>query len=48
MIKLMYIDLLIKDGDFVFNIGNELILCNNWMSIGQDCVYVIIESGFII
>ncbi|ENA3449159.1 DUF2590 family protein [Yersinia enterocolitica] len=45
MTKSMYIDLLIKDGDFVLNTGNEPTLCNNRISIGQDCVHAIIESG---
>ncbi|MGT3213065.1 DUF2590 family protein [Yersinia enterocolitica] len=45
MTELMYIDLLIKDGDFVLNTGNEPTLCNNRISIGQDCIHAIIESG---
>lgn len=40
-----YIDLLIIDGDFSLNSGNEPILCHNHISIGQDCVHAIIESG---
>ncbi|REL20482.1 DUF2590 family protein [Morganella morganii] len=41
----LYIDLLITDRDFTLNSGNEPVLCDNWVSIAQDCVHAIIESG---
>ncbi|OTA17564.1 phage protein [Xenorhabdus vietnamensis] len=40
-----YIDLLISERDFTLNSGNEPLFCNNRISIGQDCVHAIIESG---
>lgn len=40
-----YIDLLITDRDFTLNSGNEPVLCDNRVSIAQDCVHAIIESG---
>ncbi|MEX0445956.1 DUF2590 family protein [Xenorhabdus sp. SGI246] len=40
-----YIDLLISERDFTLNSGNEPHFCNNRVSIGQDCVHAIIESG---
>ncbi len=40
-----YIDLLITQRDFTLNSGNEPELCNNRVSIAQDCVHAIIESG---
>ncbi|QCT18480.1 DUF2590 family protein [Jejubacter calystegiae] len=40
-----YIDLLITDRDFTLNAGSEPVLCNNRVSIGQDIVHAIIESG---
>ncbi|PWC18246.1 DUF2590 family protein [Brenneria corticis] len=40
-----YIDLLITNRDFNLNTGHEPIVCNNHVSIGQDCVHAIIESG---
>ncbi len=40
-----YIDLLITGRDFTLNAGNEPELCNNRVSIGQDIVHSIIESG---
>lgn len=40
-----YIDLLISERDFTLNTGNEPSLCNNRVSVGQDCVHAIIESG---
>ncbi|MEQ4671817.1 DUF2590 family protein [Providencia manganoxydans] len=40
-----YIDLLITHRDFTLNSGNEPTLCNNRVSIAQDCVHAIIESG---
>ncbi|NXZ86295.1 DUF2590 family protein [Serratia fonticola] len=43
----LYIDLLITDGDFVLGPGNEPTLCNNRVSISQDCVHSIIESGLV-
>lgn len=45
MSDLLYIDLLITNGDFVLNTGNEPVLCNNRQSIGQDVIHSIIESG---
>ncbi|HDU8697351.1 TPA: DUF2590 family protein [Morganella morganii subsp. morganii] len=41
----LYIDLLITGRDFTLNSGNELVLCDNRVSIAQDCVHAIIESG---
>ncbi|WP_272682647.1 DUF2590 family protein [Providencia sp. PROV124] len=40
-----YIDLLITQRNFTLNSGNEPILCNNRVSIAQDCVHAIMESG---
>lgn len=40
-----YFDLLVTDGDFTLNSGNEPIRCNNRISIGQDVAHAIIESG---
>ncbi|MDC9589176.1 DUF2590 family protein [Xenorhabdus sp. XENO-10] len=45
MDKPKYIDLLISERDFTLNSGNEPQFCNNRISIGQDCVHAIIESG---
>lgn len=42
---LLYLDLLITDGDFTLNSGFEPVLCSNRESIGQDIVHSIIESG---
>ncbi|MGE6980723.1 DUF2590 family protein [Kluyvera intermedia] len=47
MSELLYIDLLIENGDFVLNAGNEPELCNNRKSIGQDVIHSILESGLI-
>lgn len=47
MSDLLYIDLLIDNGDFVLNAGYEPELCNNRQSIGQDIVHAILESGLI-
>ncbi|MFE8047603.1 DUF2590 family protein [Brenneria goodwinii] len=40
-----YIDLLITNRDFNLNTGLEPMVCSNRVSIGQDCVHAIIESG---
>lgn len=40
-----YIDLFINDRDLSLNAGNEPVLCHNRVSIGQDCIHAIIESG---
>lgn len=45
MSEALYIDLLIENGDFSLNAGNEPELCNNRKSIGQDIIHAIIESG---
>lgn len=45
MSEILYIDLLINNGDFSLNAGHEPELCNNRKSIGQDLVHAIIESG---
>nr|WP_194399035.1 DUF2590 family protein [Escherichia coli] len=37
--------MLIENGDFSLNAGNEPELCNNRKSIGQDIIHAIIESG---
>lgn len=42
-----YIDLLITEGDFTLSSGNEPLLCDNRVSIAQDCVHRIIESGLV-
>lgn len=41
----LYIDLLITDGDFTLDSGNEPRRCNNRDSIGQDIIHSILESG---
>lgn len=43
--ELLYIDLLIIDGNFSLNSGNEPLLCNNRQSIAQDIIHMIMESG---
>lgn len=45
MSEILYIDLLINNGDFSLNAGHEPELCNNRKSVGQDIVHAIIESG---
>ena len=45
MSDLLYIDLLIENGNFVLNTGKEPELCNNRKSIGQDIIHSILESG---
>ncbi|PHM62004.1 DUF2590 family protein [Xenorhabdus ishibashii] len=40
-----YIDLLITGGNFTLNSGNEPQFCHNRVSVGQDCVHAILESG---
>ena len=45
MSEALYFDLLIENGDFSLNAGNEPELCNNRKSIGQDIIHAIIESG---
>lgn len=45
MSDVLYIDLLIENGNFVLNTGNEPELCNNRKSIGQDIIHSIMESG---
>lgn len=45
MTDALYIDLLITGRNFTLNTGNEPELCNNKISIGQDVVHAIIESG---
>ncbi|AXF75339.1 DUF2590 family protein [Erwinia tracheiphila] len=47
MSESLYIDLLIADGSFTLNSGNEPERCNNRVSIAQDVVHRIIESGVI-
>jgi len=47
MSDLLYIDLLIEDGDFVLNTGNEPVTCNNRKSIQQDIAHAILESGLL-
>ncbi|HEN3636323.1 TPA: DUF2590 family protein [Yersinia enterocolitica] len=47
MSEQLYIDLLITDGDFTLSSGNEPLLCDNRISIAQDCVHRIIESGLV-
>ena len=43
----LYIDLLVTDGNFALDSGGEPQLCNNRVSIAQDVVHRIIESGII-
>ncbi|AVT57999.1 DUF2590 family protein [Pectobacterium versatile] len=43
----LYFDLLITDGNFTLNTGNEPQLCNNRVSIAQDVVHRLIESGLV-
>lgn len=43
--ELKYIDLLITDGDFTLDSGNEPQRCNNRDSITQDIIHSILESG---
>lgn len=45
MTEPLYIDLLITEGDFTLNAGAEPVPCNNRVSIGQDIVHALIESG---
>lgn len=47
MSDLFYIDLLIENGNFSLNTGNELVMCNNRKSIQQDIAHAIIESGMV-
>ncbi|RQM39120.1 DUF2590 family protein [Erwinia psidii] len=42
-----YIDLLITDGSFTLDSGNEPQLCSNRISIAQDVVHRIIEAGIV-
>ncbi|QHM72953.1 DUF2590 family protein [Mixta intestinalis] len=41
----LYIDLLIADGDFTLDSGNEPRRCDNRDSIAQDIIHSILESG---
>lgn len=43
--KVLYTDLLIINGNFVLNSGNEPVMCNNRQSIAQDVIHMIIESA---
>ncbi|MEX5732982.1 DUF2590 family protein [Providencia hangzhouensis] len=43
----LYFDLKITDGNFNLDPGNEPILCHNRVSISQDVVHRIIESGLV-
>lgn len=47
MSELLYIDLLIENGDFVLNTGSEPVTCNNRKSIQQDIAHAILESGLL-
>lgn len=47
MSELLYIDLLIENGNFSLNAGNEPATCNNRKSIQQDIAHAIIESGMV-
>ncbi|ATI63787.1 DUF2590 family protein [Edwardsiella tarda] len=40
-----YIDLLISDGDITLDSGREPVRCADRVSIGQDVVHSILESG---
>ncbi|EHA8003447.1 DUF2590 family protein [Salmonella enterica] len=44
-IEPLYIDLLITDGNFTLDSGNEPRRCNNRDSIAQDIIHSILESG---
>jgi len=48
MADLLYIDLLINDGNFSLNTGHAPVTCNTHQSNGQDIVHAIIESGLIV
>lgn len=41
----LYIDLLITDGNFTLDSGNEPRRCSNRDSIAQDIIHSILESG---
>lgn len=43
--ELLYIDLLITEGDFTLDSGNEPRRCDNRDSIAQDIIHSILESG---
>lgn len=47
MSELQYVDLYILNHDFSLNAGNEPDTCNNQISIGQDIVHAIYESGLV-
>lgn len=42
--KQLYFDLLVTDGNFTLNSGNEPEICMNRVSIAQDVIHLIIES----
>lgn len=41
----LYIDLLVTDRDVTLNMAGEPVTCNNRVSVGQDIIHAIIESG---
>lgn len=41
----LYTDLLITDGDLTLNAAREPVICDNRMSIAQDMVHALMESG---
>lgn len=43
--KSLYVDLLITGHNFTLNSAAEPVLCDNRVSIAQDCQHAIIESG---
>ncbi|HAT1683846.1 TPA: DUF2590 family protein [Klebsiella oxytoca] len=45
--KSLYIDLLVTDGSLTLNSAGEPVLCNNDISIGQDIIHAIVESGIV-
>lgn len=48
MDELLFIDLLVDNGNFSLNAGNEPVTCYNQKSIGQDIVHSVIESGLVV
>ncbi|HCM1918316.1 TPA: DUF2590 family protein [Salmonella enterica subsp. salamae serovar 28:r:e,n,z15] len=41
----LYTDLFITDGDLTLNAAREPVICDNRMSIAQDMVHALMESG---
>lgn len=43
--KNLYIDLLVTERDLTLNMAGEPVSCNNRISVGQDIIHAITESG---